>query len=393
MHNRRIFLEHLAPTSDAPLAMEMLRAEGVYMYDADGKAYLDLISGIAVSNIGHGHPKVKAAITAQVEKYMHLMVYGELVQSPQVQYAKWLTDRLPATLNSVYFVNSGSEATEGALKLAKRCTGRPEVVSFRQAYHGSTMGALSAGNEESRKNAFRPLIPENRVLPYNDVHALQHITSHTAAVLIEPIQAEAGVIIPDPAYLPALRRRCDETGALLIFDECQTGFGRTGTLFHFEQTGVVPDILLLGKAVGGGMPLGAFIASREHMRKFTSDPVLGHITTFGGHPVCCAAGLAAAQVLEEEDLLAQVSDKGKIFDSYFAQHPRIKGFHRSGLFMAIHIGDVARNMQIIHDLIAEGIFIDWFLFAADALRIAPPLTISEQEIHTACKRIAQRINS
>lgn len=391
MHNRRIFLDHVAPTSDAPLAIEMVRADGVFMYDTDGKAYMDLISGIAVSNIGHGHPKVKAAIRDQSEKYLHLMVYGELIQSPQVQYAKWLTDRLPANLNCVYFVNSGSEATEGALKLAKRYTGRAEIISFRNSYHGSTMGALSAGNDESRKNAFRPLIPENRILPYNDIEALENISENTAAVLIEPIQAEAGVIIPDKQYLKALREKCLATGTILIFDECQTAFGRTGSLFHFEQTGVIPDILTLGKAAGGGMPLGAFIASQSLMQYFTVNPALGHITTFGGHPVCCAAGLAAAQVLEEENLIQQVEGKGKIFDIYFRNHPKVKSFHRSGLFMAVHIGDVARNMQIIQELIAEGIFTDWFLFAADALRLAPPLTISEEQIHSACRKIIGRV--
>lgn len=389
MHNRQIFLQHVAQTSDAPLLLEITHAEGCWLFDAAGKKYLDLISGIAVSNTGHGHPAVKNAIHEQTEKYLHLMVYGEFVQSPQVQYARWLTDRLPASLDSVYFVNSGSEATEGAIKLAKRVTGRTEIVSFRNAYHGSTMGALSAGNTEERKHPFRPLIPDNRVLDYLDLEQLQFITEHTAAVLIEPVQAEAGVLIPERNYLEAVRKRCTETGALLMFDECQTAFGRTGSLFRFQAVDVIPDVLLLGKAIGGGLPLGAFIARREMMHTFTHQPVLGHITTFGGHPLCCSAGLAAARVLEEEGLIASAEEKGSLFSALLAGHPKLRSFRRAGLMIAAELPDMETNMAVVKNLVDNGILIDWFLFAPHCLRIAPPLTITPEEITQACSIITQ----
>lgn len=391
MNNRQLFLQHIAQTSDAPLMLEIEKAEGCWLYDSIGKKYLDLISGIAVSNIGHGHPAVKAAVSAQLEKYMHVMVYGEFVEAPQVQYAKWITDRLPDSLNAVYFTNSGSEATEGAIKLAKRVTGRTEIISFEKSYHGSTMGALSAGNTEERKQAFRPLIPDNTILAYNDISAIQKISHHTAAVLIEPIQAEAGVIIPQTGYLQALRDRCNETGTLLMFDECQTAFGRTGSLFHFTQTGVVPDVLLLGKAVGGGMPLGAFIASREHMHTLAHAPVLGHITTFGGHPVCCAAGLAAAHTLESEHMMERVQHVSDLFATYL-KHNAILEVRRAGLMIAVQLPDVEKNLAVVQALVHKGLLIDWFLFAADCLRIAPPLTISDAEVMEACKMITNALD-
>ncbi|MGB4928759.1 MAG: aspartate aminotransferase family protein, partial [Chitinophagales bacterium] len=301
MH-RQQFLQHIAQTSQSPLMLEIEHADGCWLFDANGKKYLDLISGIAVSNVGHNNAEVKTAIYNQVEKYMHVMVYGEFIESPQVKYAKWISNHLPAPLNSVYFVNSGSEAVEGALKLAKRVTGRPEIISFHNSYHGSTMGALSAGNNEERKNVFRPLIPDNTILNYNDFDQLELITENTAAVLIEPIQAEAGIILPEANYLEAIREKCNATGTLLIFDECQTGFGRTGKLFAWEHSNVIPDIITLGKALGGGMPLGAFVAAKVHMDMFTQNPILGHLTTFGGHPVCCAAGLAASEFIEKNNL-------------------------------------------------------------------------------------------
>lgn len=391
MDQRQLFLKHVAQTSKAPLMLEITQAAGNWLWDADGNKYLDLISGIAVSNIGHGHTAVKAAINDQVDKYMHVMVYGEVVQSPQVQYAEWLTAHLPASLNAVYFVNSGSEAVEGAIKLAKRVTGRTEIISFADSYHGSTMGALSAGNNEERKQAFRPLIPDNTILQYNDPDAFRSISERTAAVLIEPIQAEAGVIAPDPQFLRAIRQACTENGTLLLFDECQTAFGRTGSLFAFEAMKIIPDVLLLGKAVGGGMPLGAFIADIAHMQTFTHDPVLGHITTFGGHPVCCAAGLAAARVLEEEKLMEHVAPIAQIFTEKL-HHPRIVAVRNTGLLMAVQFASMEENFAVVQQLISKGLFVDWFLFAPDCMRIAPPLTLTKHEAMYACDTILSVLN-
>ena len=371
--------------------LEITHADGCWLYDVNGNKYLDMISGIAVSNVGHNNTEVKNAIKQQVDKYMHIMVYGEFVEQPQVQYAVWLTNHLPASLNSVYFVNSGSEAVEGGLKLAKRVTGQPEVISFKNAYHGSTMGALSAGNNEERKNSFRPLIPDNRVLDFNDFDQLQWITDKTACVLVEPVQAESGVYLPGENYLQAIRKRCDETGALLIFDECQTGFGRTGKLFAFEHFNVVPDILLLGKAVGGGMPLGAFIASKEKMHVFTSGPMLGHITTFGGHPVCCAAGLAAAEFVTTNHLIEHVYSKATRIKSAL-NHSKIKTIRNLGLFFAVELESMEVNFSLNKKLLAAGVMIDWFLFAPHCLRIAPPLTISDEEIDFACSLIVQLLD-
>jgi len=384
--NRQLFLRHVAQTSSTPLMLEIVKADGCWMFDANGKKYLDMISGIAVSNVGHNNQDVKIAITNQLDKYSHLMVYGEFVESPQVQFATWIAAHMPAPLDSVYFVNSGSEAIEGALKLAKRVTGRPEIISFYQSYHGSTMGALSAGNTEERKNAFRPLIPDNTILTYNNFEQINLITEKTAAVLIEPIQAEAGVILPQPGYLQAIRKRCDEVGALLIFDECQTGFGRTGKLFAWEHSAVVPDIITLGKAIGGGLPLGAFVASREKMNLFTYAPMLGHLTTFGGHPISCAAGLAAANFTITHNLVANSLAKAERIVSKL-QHKKIKQIRHSGLFFAIEFSSVEINMTINKKLIEAGLIVDWFLFAANCLRLAPPLTIAEDEIDYACDMI------
>ena len=388
---RNLFLNHVAQTSNAPLMLEIDRADGCWLYDVDGKKYLDLISGIAVSNIGHNNKKVKEAITTQLDKYMHVMVYGEFVESPQVKYAKWLSDHLPENLNSIYFTNSGSEAVEGAIKLAKRSTGRTEVISFKNSYHGSTMGALSAGNTEERKNAFRPLIPDNRIVTYNKFEDIKFITEKTACVLIEPIQAEAGVILPEGNYLSAIRKKCSEVGALLMFDECQTGFGRTGNLFAFQKFNIIPDVLILGKAVGGGMPLGAFISSREIMQVFTENPFLGHITTFGGHPVCCAAGLAAAHELMNFNLIDQVEKKAQLFKEKLI-HPKIKSIRNCGLLFAIQFDSSDYNLQLNKKLIEKRLLVDWFLFASDCLRIAPPLIISEEEISDACEIIVGALN-
>jgi acetylornithine/succinyldiaminopimelate/putrescine aminotransferase len=388
MNQRELFLQHVAQTSDAPLALEIVAAEGCKMYDRQGKEYIDVISGISVCNVGHRNPKVVQAIKDQLDKYMHIMVYGELVESPQVQHATKLASLLPATLNSVYFTSSGAEATEGAMKLAKRVTGRHNMVAFHDSYHGSTQGALSVMGSEYWRNAYRPLIPGIRHVHHNRMESLDAIDAHTACVIAEPIQAERGVMAPSLEWMKMLRQRCDETGALLVFDEIQTGFGRTGTLFAFEQFGIVPDIILLGKALGGGMPLGAFVASKEMMDSFTLNPVLGHITTFGGHPVCCAAGLAALEFLVEEKLQDQVQKKEMLFRELL-QHPAIKSFRSAGLLMAIEFDSWATNKQVIDLCISKGVFTDWFLFASHCMRLAPPLIIEEDEIRKACAIILE----
>lgn len=383
MNQRELFLQHVAQTSDAPLALEIVAAEGCKMYDRQGKEYIDVISGISVCNVGHRNPKVVQAIKDQVDQYMHIMVYGELIESPQVQYATKLASLLPATLNSVYFTSSGAEATEGAMKLAKRLTGRHNMVAFHDSYHGSTQGALSVMGSEYWRNAYRPLIPGIKHVHHNQFESLDAIDEHTACVIAEPIQAERGVMSPSIAWMKALRQRCTETGALLVLDEIQTGFGRTGTLFAFEQFDVVPDIILLGKALGGGMPLGAFVASKEMMDSFTLNPVLGHITTFGGHPVCCAAGLAALEFLVEEKLQDQVHKKEMLFRELL-QHPAIKSFRSAGLLMAIEFDAWETNKKVIDLCISKGVFTDWFLFASHCMRLAPPLIIEEDEICRAC---------
>ncbi len=389
--NRQIFLSHFAQTSSAPLMLEIEQARGMYLFDYNGKKYLDLIAGISVSNLGHSHPSVVAAVKEQAEKYMHLMVYGEFVESPQVKFAKRLTEFLPAQLNNVYFTNSGAEATEGAMKLAKRVTGRTQFVSFKNSYHGSTQGALSILGDEYFKRKFRPLLPDVLQLEYGNLEELKQVSCRTAAVILEPIQAESGVTVPSVAFIKELRKKCDETGALLIFDEAQTGLGRTGKMFGFEHYGVVPDILLLAKALGGGMPLGAFISSKERMGLLTENPVLGHITTFGGHPVCCAAGLAALNALVNEDLVAQVEEKGKLFETLLT-HPKIKSKSRKGLMMALQFEDFDQNKKIIDRCIEKGLLTDWFLFAANCMRIAPPLIISAEEINFACNVILSCID-
>lgn len=392
MHQRQLFLQHVAQTSNSPLMLEIERADGYYLFGNDGKKYIDLISGIAVANIGHNHPAVKNAIHQQVDHYMHIMVYGEFVETPQVQYAQWLTEHLPEHLNSVYFTNAGSEAVEGALKLARRFTGRSEIISFKNAYHGSTMGALSTGNNEERKNAFRPLIPDNRVMDYNDFDQLKFITEKTACVLIEAVQAEAGVILPEEGFLSAVQKRCNETGALLMLDECQTGFGRTGNLFAFQKFNISPDVLILGKALGGGMPLGAFISDKKIMDAFTAHPMLGHITTFGGHPVCCAAGLAAARVLTETGMMDVVNERSAMLAAELV-HPKIKAVRHCGFMMAVEFHSMEFNFAVNKKLIETGVLTDWFLFAPECLRIAPPLMIDAAGIDVAGRAILNAIKA
>lgn len=386
MNQRELFYRHVAQTSPAPLALEIIKAEGALLYDTAGKEYIDLIGGISVANTGHRHPKVIAAIQKQADAYLHIMVYGEFIESPQVQYAKLLTDHLPSSLDTVYFTNSGAEAVEGAMKLAKRLTGRTQIAAFNHSYHGSTQGALSIIGDEYWRNAYRPLLPGIAHLTYNSFESLEEITSQTACVIAETVQAEAGVKPPTKEWMNALRTRCTETGALLILDEIQTGFGRTGKLWGFEHFDIIPDIILAGKALGGGMPLGAFITSNEKMQVLTDKPVLGHITTFGGHPVSCAAGMAAMQVLIDEKMMEDVKEKESLFRSLLV-HPKIKAVHSFGLWLAVEFDSFDTNKKVIDACISQGVLTDWFLFASACLRISPPLVITKEQITKACGAI------
>ena len=383
---RQLFLEHIGQTSPSPLMLEIERAEGSFLYGRDGRDYIDLISGVSVSNTGHRHPAVVAAVKEQTDRYLHLMVYGEVVQSPQVRYASRLASLLPPSLGSVFFVNSGSEAIEGAIKLARRYSGRNEIIYFRNAYHGSTTGALSVQGSELYRNAFRPLMPSTTMAEFNSLEAAEMISHNTAAVLVEPVQAEAGVIQPRDGFLEGLRNACNRHGALLIFDEVQTGFGRTGSLFSLFRYKVTPDILVLAKALGGGMPLGAFISSAEIMSSLTHDPPLGHITTFGGHPVCCAAGLASLEVTVAEDLASRAVMKENLLRNELATMP-FREIRGEGLLLAV----VPEQPGIIPAMVARapeyGLMLDYFLFCDNAFRIAPPLTISDDEIRLACRRL------
>jgi len=369
------------------MLVEVERAEGSCFYTPEGKRYFDLVAGVSVSNVGHCNPVVVEAVQQQAARYMHVMVYGELVEAPQVEYARRIAELLPAPLESVYFLNSGAEAVEGALKLAKRYTGRTELISFRRAYHGSTHGAMSMmGTPEGEewKAAYRPLLPDVQSLEFNDFEQLKRITTRTAAVLVEPVQGEAGVRLPQEGFLEALRKRCDEVGALLIFDEIQTGFGRTGEIFACVKYGVTPDVICLAKALGGGMPLGAFVSSTEIMSTLSHSPALGHITTFGGHPVCCAAGLAALNYIETNDLHHKAEEKGAMFERLLADHPQVREIRRGGLLLAVELG-ASEKLYTLMELFKEaGVMSDWFLYCDTAFRISPPLTISEAEIEECC---------
>lgn len=383
MNQRQLFLQHIAQTSAFPLALEIDFAEGMCLYDREGKSYLDMIAGIGVSCLGHRHPRVVEAAKNQLDRYLHTMVYGEFVLAPQVQLATLLAEQLPAGLDSVYFVNSGAEATEGAMKLAKRYTGRHEVVACKRAYHGSTQGAASLMWPTDFTQAYFPLLPGIQHIEFNCVQCLEKITTATAAVIVETVQGEWGVRKPENNYLQQLRKRCNEVGALLILDEIQAGYGRTGTLFAFEQYGITPDVLLLAKGMGGGMPIGAFVAARAVMQSLTHDPILGHITTFGGHPVSCAAALATLQTLLETDLIQQVPHKEALFRSLLV-HPQIIEVRSAGLLMAVDLGDFDKVQKVIQYCLQAGVLVDWFLFNSDSIRLAPPLIIEEAEIRTAC---------
>lgn len=389
--NKQLFLDNVGQTSLSPMGLEFEKAEGIYIYDKKGKAYIDLVSGVSVSNLGHGHPKIISAICNQVKSYSHLMVYGEYIQSPQVELAKLITDNLPSELDNVYFVNSGSEAVEGALKLSKKYTGRSEIVSFRNAYHGSTHGALSVMGDEKLKTAFRPLLPDTRLLDFNCFTDLEKITTNTACVIAEVIQAEAGIILPEKNFLMNLRKRCSETGSLLIFDEIQTGFGRTGTLFAFEHYGVIPDIITIAKAMGGGMPLGAFVSSKKLMNCLCENPELGHITTFGGHPVSCASGLASLQILLEENYISKSEEKAELFRKYL-KHKCIKSIRGKGLFLAVELEETCILRKLHQNCIELGIIFDLFLFCDNSFRIAPPLIISMEQIKEVSKLLISALD-
>lgn len=389
---RKQFLAHVGQTSPSPMLVEVARAEGSFFYTPEGKRYYDLVAGVSVSNVGHCNPAVVKAVQEQAARYMHVMVYGELVETPQVEYAAKVASLLPGGLSSLYFVNSGAEAVEGALKLAKRYTGRTELVSFKNAYHGSTHGSLSVMGGEEYRNSYRPLLPDVRQLRFNRPEDLEQITARTACVIVEPVQGEGGIQLPAPGFLEALRRRCDETGALLIFDEIQTGTGRTGTLYYFQQAGVTPDILCTAKSFGGGMPLGAFISSDGIMSTLKTNPVLGHITTFGGHPVCCAAGLAALEYLLGEGLMQQADAKGARYEQAMRAHPAVKEVRRAGLLMAVEFGDAALCERVVQRAVETGLLTEWFLFWPTALRIAPPLTITDDEIDASCRILLDAID-
>ncbi len=392
---RKQFLEHVGQTSPSPMLIEVARAEGSFFYTPEGKRYFDLVAGVSVSNVGHANPEVVGAVQQQAADYMHIMVYGEMVERPQVEYARRICELMPATLDCLYFVNSGAEAVEVALKLVKRCTGRTELISMRRAYHGSTHGAMSMmGNPEGEewKGAFRPLLPDTRAIEFNSFADLNRITERTAGVLCEVVQGEAGVRLPNPEWLKALRERCTEVGAMLIFDEIQTGMGRTGEMFASTKYGVTPDVVCLAKAFGGGMPLGGIVANRERLNAFTHHPCLGHITTFGGHPVCCAAGLAALNYLTRNKIVEQVETKGALFERLLTSHPKILEIRRSGLLLAVELGRSEYLYKIMELFKEAGIMSDWFLYCDTAFRISPPLTISEAEIEECCELIIAALN-
>ena len=381
------FLALQAQTNPYPLSLDVVRAEGLYLYDRAGRRYTDLIAGLAVANVGHRHPEVVAAIEAQVGAYLHVMPYGEFVQGPQVRLARKLAALLPEALSVSYFVNSGAEAIEGALKLVKRCTGRRELVACHRSYHGSTHGALSVTGNATKRDAYEPLLPGVRFVDFGDAAQLDAITERTAGVLIETVQGDAGVRIPSAGYLQAVRARCDEVGALLILDEIQTGCGRTGTMFAFEQFGVVPDVLCIAKALGGGMPMGAFVARRGLMHELSHTPSLGHITTFGGHPVCCAAAVASLGVIER-DLLAGVAAKGRLLAERL-RHPLVREVRQIGLMLAVDLPSAEATRRVVQRCLERGQLTFFFLSCPASFRLAPPLTITHAQIEESCAVILE----
>lgn len=390
LSNRQLFLLHNAQTTEMPLMLEIERAEGVYLYGTKGEKYLDLISGIGVNNIGHCHPKVVEAIQKQASKYLHTMVYGEYIQAPQTQFATELCKYLPSNLNSIYLLNSGAEAIEGAMKLAKRVTARSKIMACINSYHGSSHGALSIMGNEEYKQAYRPLVPGIDFIRFGLMEDIAKITTEHAAFFIETVQGESGIQTASKEYWQALRAHCTSVGCLLVLDEIQAGFGRTGKMFAFEHYDIVPDILVLAKGMGGGMPIGAFVSSKEHMHTLTNNPILGHITTFGGHPVSCAAALASLQVLHDEHLIEGVAKKAELFRSLLV-HPKIKEIRGLGLMFSLQLESFEYNKKVIDKCIANGVIVDWFLHCSDAMRIAAPLVISEEEIRFACGVILEAL--
>ena len=390
--NKELFYANLALPATTPLGIEIERAKGMYMYTPGGEKILDLLAGISVSNIGHQNPEVIEAVKNQVDKHMHLMVYGEIIQAPQVQLVKKLCDILGAPFESVYLMNSGAEATEGALKLAKKYTGRAKMMTFKNAYHGSTHGALSVMGNEELKQPFRPLLPGVQQIRFNNFEDLEHIDHSFACVIVEPVQGEAGYITPVKGFLNALRKRCTEVSALLIFDEIQTGLGRTGSLFAFQKYNVVPDIITLAKGLGGGMPIGAFVSAKNIMDCLADKPILGHITTFGGHPVSSAAALKTIEIISKNYASFKVLEKEKHFRKLLA-HPRIKHISGSGLMLAVQLTTFDEVQHAMDYCLEHGVLIDWFLFSSTALRISPPLIISLAEIEHACAVILDALNA
>ncbi len=387
MKARDVFNKHLAPTSPMPLGLEISHAQGVHIYTTDGRTYLDMIAGIGVASVGHAHAQVIAAVKIQLEKHAHVMVYGEYIQEPVNQLAQTLAGLLPHKLQTCYFVNSGTEANEAALKLAKRATGRTQLIAFEKGYHGNTHGSMSVSANETKKQPYRPLVPGTRFIPFNSVEALQAITEETAGVIIEPIQGDAGVRIPSQEFLEALRERCTQTGSLLIFDEVQTGMGRTGKMFAFEHYQVIPDILTLAKGLGGGLPIGAFIASHRLMQLLSHHPMLGHITTFGGNPVCCASALATTLIITQPGFLANIEPKGQLIEQLLQNHPNVAAIRRKGLMLAVELASEQQVDELINYCLAHGVIIYWFLSTRNSFRISPPLTITSNEIKEACRVI------
>ncbi|MBL4746042.1 MAG: aspartate aminotransferase family protein [Flavobacteriaceae bacterium] len=386
------FFKHQAQTSEHPLALEISHAQGSYVYDVDQKEYLDFIAGVSANTLGHNHPVISAAITDQVSKYTHVMVYGEFIQQPAVKLCKFIADHCPAPLDTTYLTNSGTEATEGALKLAKRATGRHEIIAAKNSYHGNTQGSMSVSGAEQQNRAFRPLIPGIKFISFNNEQDLEKITKNTAAVILETIQGGAGFIVAENNYLQKVRERCNQVGALLILDEIQSGIGRTGKLFCFEHHNIVPDIVVTGKGLGGGMPIGAFITSNKLMSLLKTAPKLGHITTFGGHPVIAAAALATLESLYQEDLMSQIATKEALFRKLL-QHPAILEIRGQGLMLAPLFKNPEIATKVILACLEKGLFLFWLLFEGSAVRITPPLTISKEEITKGCAIIIEVMNT
>ena len=391
MNSDTFFKTHLAQTTPFPLSIKVAKAEGSYIYDTDGKIYLDLISGIGVSALGHGHPRIKKAIKEQTDKHLHVMVYGEFEQDAQNRLAEELLKTLPTSLNSFYFVNSGTEAVEAALKLAKRITGKKEIIAFEKAYHGSTHGSLSLSSNPEKKAPFEPLLPNIKHIQLNRKEQLEIISKETAAVILETVQGDAGVRIPDKEYLQKLRKRCDETCTLLIFDEIQCGMGRTGRMWAFEHFDVVPDMVTAGKALGAGLPIGCLMANKKLMQQFSVNPMLGHITTFGGHPLVCATAAEGLKIIDEENLLEGIAEKAMLFNRLL-QHQQIKEVRQLGLMLAVELKNEEKVQQVVLEGLKQGVILFWFLSTPNAFRLAPPLNISEEDIKKGCTIILNLLN-